>query len=309
MSRLPTTTPLDLADLAGIEDLALLSRTVVASLGPGMHRSAHTGTSAEFEQYRPYAQGDDTRFVDWKLYGRSDRLHVKQFSEETSLRTTILLDCSGSMNYGSGPITKFQYARMLAASLIRLSNAQRDAVGFAAYHHDLLAYLPPRRSPGWTHRLLVKLARQTPQGDTDTTATLRFVGDALPGSGMIVLISDLLHPIETALQHLRLLRGHRHDVLVLQISDVAECTFAFDRAVVLTDLESGSERYAVPEAVREGYLENRRRHFDAIRQACLRSEIDFAEFVTRDPLQDALRRYLLHRRNAILTRSRRRTRA
>ena len=309
MNTVAQTTPLDLADLAGIDDLALLSRTVVASLGPGIHRSTHTGTSAEFEQYRPYAQGDDTRFVDWKLYARSDRLHLKQFSEETSLRATILLDCSGSMGYGSDQVTKFQYARMLAASLIRLSDAQGDAVGFAAYQHDLTAYLPPRRGSGWTHRLLVELARQAPHGETDTTATLRFVGDALPGSGLIILISDLLHPIDTALQHLRLLRGHRHDVLVLQISDEAECTFSFDRAVVLADLEDGNERYAVPDAVRDAYLTNRRRHFDTIRQACLTSEIDYAEFVTHDPLQDALRHYLVHRRNAILTRSRRRTRA
>ena len=120
---------LDLAELAAIDDLALLARIVVAPLGAGVQRSAHTGTSAEFAQYRPYTQGDDTRFVDWKLYGQSDRLHIRQFTDETSMRCTVLLDCSGSMEYGSGDATKFQYARMLAAGLILLSSQQRGRAG------------------------------------------------------------------------------------------------------------------------------------------------------------------------------------
>ena len=105
---------LNLAELAAIDDLALLARTVVAPLGAGLQHSAHTGTSAEFAQFRPYTPGDDTRFVDWKVYGRSARLPIRQFTDETSMRCTVLLDCSGSMEYGSGDVTKFQYARMLA---------------------------------------------------------------------------------------------------------------------------------------------------------------------------------------------------
>ena len=297
---------LNLAELAAIDDLALLARTVVAPLGAGLQHSAHTGTSAEFAQYRPYTPGDDTRFVDWKVYGRSDRLHIRQFTDETSMRCTVLLDCSGSMEYGSGDVTKFQYARMLAAGLILLSSQQRDAIGFAAYHHDLLCYMPPRGNRAWTHRLLVELARQVPGGRTDTVGTLRYVGDALPANGIVVLISDLLHPVDTVIEHLRLLRGRRHDVLVLQISDEAERTFPFDRSVVLSDLEGDREQFAVPDAVRAGYLENRQRHFDAIREACLAAEIDIEEFVTHEPLQNGFRRFLRRRQDAVRSRRRRR---
>jgi len=165
--------------------------------------------------------------------------------------------------------------------------------------------MPPRGNRAWTHRLLVELARQVPGGRTDTVGTLRYVG-ALPANGMVVLISDLLHPVDTVIEHLRLLRGRRHDVLVLQISDEAERTFPFDRSVVLSDLEGDREQFAVPDAVRAGYLENRQRHFDTIREACLAAEIDIEEFVTHEPLQNGFRRFLRRRQDAVRSRRRRR---
>ena len=135
---------LDPAQAAKIKDLQLLARTVVEGLSGGMHRSPHAGTSIEFAQYRPYCQGDDPRHVDWRLYARTDRLHVKQYQDETNLRCTILLDCSASMDYGSGEITKFEYARMLAACIAMILAPQRDQTGLIAYHHELETYIPPR---------------------------------------------------------------------------------------------------------------------------------------------------------------------
>jgi uncharacterized protein (DUF58 family) len=124
---------IDPAQLARITDLQLLARTVVEGMSQGLHRSPHTGASVEFAQYRPYAQGDDPRFVDWRLYGRTDRLHIKQFEKETSLRCTLVLDCSASMNYAYSGLTKFHYAKMLAACLAYLLSRQADAIGFVAY--------------------------------------------------------------------------------------------------------------------------------------------------------------------------------
>lgn len=293
----------DPAQLARISDLQLLARTVVNGMMIGIHRSPNSGSAIEFAQYRPYTQGDDPRLVDWKLFGRTDRLHVKQFHEETNLRCTLVLDCSASMNYGSGEITKFRYSLMLAASLATLLNRQHDATGLIAYHERLLRHLPPTAGARALRTLLATLDGLEPAGRTDANATLRFLGDVLQPRGMIVLISDLLHPLEEMVEQLKTLRARRHDVLVLQIADPAEQTFPFELSQTFIDVETESEQYAIPEEVREQYLENRRIHFDAIRRECLASEIDYEEIVTSEPLDLALHRYLHHRNHALLTKS------
>ena len=300
---------IDPAELAKIQDLQLLARTVVEGFMSGLHRSPHSGSSIEFAQYRPYAQGDDLRFVDWRLYGRTDRLHIKQYEEETSLRCTLLLDCSGSMDYGSAEITKFDYARMLAASLSMVLHYQHDSTGFVAYHDELLDYLPPRTGMGHLRRIFVELDNLRPQGKTDTEGALKSLADVLKPRGMVVLISDLLHPVEGVIDHLKSLRARRHDLVVFQISDPAEKSFPFEESATFIDAESGQERFAVPEAVREEYLANRRRHFDRIRSECLASEIDVMEFTTDEPFDRALRHFLHRRARALMTSGLKRGRA
>lgn len=294
---------IDPAQVARISDLELLARTVVEGLFTGLHRSPQTGSAIEFAQYRPYAQGDDPRHIDWHLYARTDRLRIKQFQEETNLRCTLLLDCSASMSYNSGEVSKFQYARMLAACLAMILQQQRDSAGFIAYHHDLLQYIPPRTSPHHIRRILVALDRLEPEGKTDTAAALHYLGDVLKPRGMVILISDLLHPVEMMIEHLTSLRARRHDVLVLQISDPAEQEFPFEQSQTFIDLETGEEQFAVPDNVRDLYLENRKKHFDEIRDACLVSEIDLAEFSTIEPLDRALHYFLQQRAHSLLTSS------
>jgi uncharacterized protein (DUF58 family) len=295
---------IDPEQLAAIGDLQLLARSVVNGIMTGMHRSPHSGSAIEFAQYRPYTQGEDPKFVDWKLYGRTDRLHVKQFQEETNLRCTMLLDCSASMGYGSGAVTKFRYAVMLTAALSVLLHDQRDAFGFIAYHHELISYVPPRAGKPNLQRVLVSLDNLEPAGSTDAAATLRYLGDVIKPRGMVILVSDLLHPLDEVLDHLKSLRARRHDVMVFQISDPAEQTFPFDQTTTFIDAEDNDELYAVPDAVRDGYLENRRKHFDAVRKECLAFEIDYEELVTTEPLDRALHRYLHHRNQGLLTSSR-----
>lgn len=275
----------------------------------GLHRSPHSGSSIEFAQYRSYAQGDDLRNVDWKLYGRTDRLHIKQYEEETTLRCTLLLDCSASMDYTSHTLTKFNYARMLVACLTMLLQRQRDAAGFVAYHKELVTYVPPMSNVHHLRRIFVELENLETEGEGDTAAALHFLGDVLKPRGMVVLVSDLLHPLETMIDHLKSLRARRHDVVVLQISDPAEQTFPFDASATFVDAESGDEQYAVPGAVREEYLERRRVHFEGIRRECLANEIDVAEFTTTDPLDRALHFFLHHRNNALIRSSQRSSRA
>ena len=295
----------DPAQLAAIADLKLLARTAVAGLGAGIHRSAKTGTAAEFAQYRPYTPGDDPRFVDWRLWARSDRLHIKQFSDETNLRCTLILDSSASMDYSSGAVDKFTYARMLAACILTLAHDQRDQVGLAAYGEGLQAYLPPRYRRGQLGLALAELANLRPGGATDSGDALGHLGQTLPAGGMVVLISDLLHPLDPLLDQLRLLRAQRHDVLVLQVSDPAEVSFPFAGDITLRDAEDGRRRWAGDATLRQAYLANRARHFDQIGQVCRAAEIDLEEFTTDQPLDRALRRFLNRRNRARLNSSRR----
>lgn len=294
---------IDPADLSRITDLELIADTIVNGLSSGLHRSARIGSSIEFKQYRPYSQGDDTRFIDWPLYARTDRLHIRQFQEETNLHCTVLLDCSGSMSYSSHEITKFRYAQMLAASLAVLLQKQRDLAGFAGYHTELIDHIPPRAHNNQMRRILTAIENIEPSGETDTASALHYVGEIIRPGGMVVLVSDLLHDLEGMIAHLRSLRARRHDVLVLQISDPAEQTFAFDKPVTLVDAESGTEQFTAPDEVREEYLANRKAHFDAIRAACLASEIDIEEFTTDEPLDRALHHFIRRRHRRLFTSS------
>lgn len=300
---------IDPGQLSSIADLSLLARTVVEGFMSGIHRSPHSGASIEFAQYRPYVQGDDLRFVDWKLYARTDRLHCKQFHEETNLRCTLLLDCSASMDYGSGDVKKFDYARMLAACMAMMLNEQKDAVGFIAYHEELSRYIPPRSDPHHLRRILAEMQNLAPARSTNTAGTLRFLGDIIKPRGMVVLISDLLHPADEMITQLKSLRARRHDVLIFQISDIAEQTFPFDRSQTFIDSEESREQFAIPDLVRKEYLENRRKHFAAIRAECLRSEIDIEELCTSEPLDRGLHHFIRRRNRALMTTSLKRARS
>jgi uncharacterized protein (DUF58 family) len=294
---------IDPTQLARIKDLELLARTVVEGFMAGLHRSPRSGVSIEFAQYRPYVQGDDLRYVDWKLYGRTDRLYVKEFQDETNMRCSLLLDCSGSMDYASGAVTKFQYARMLVACLATILSQQKDEYGLIAYHERLVTHIPQRSDRLHLRRVLVELENLMPSSSTDTAGTLRFVGDILAPRGIVVLVSDLLHPVEEMIDHLRSLRARRHDVIVFQISDVAEQTFPFERSATFIDAENMAERFAIPEIVREEYLENRRKHFEMMRRECLAAEIDLQEFSTSEALDRALTYFMRHRSRGLQTSS------
>lgn len=292
-------------DLAQVKDLWLLAQTLVAGQQLGLHRSPHSGSSVEFAQYRPYTQGDDPRFVDWRRYGRTDRLHIREFHEETNMRCTLLLDCSASMGYGTTALTKFRYAQILAASLAWLLTLQHDEVALAAYHENICCHIPFQRRTHQVRRLIAAIEQQAPLGNTETADALAWVGNVMTARGMVVLISDLLQPLPVVETQLRALRARRHDVLVFQLADLAEETFPFGPEVTLRDAEGHEERPANPDRVREAYLANRAAHFDRIREVCLAYEIDYEPLRTDRPLDGALQQFLHRRAHALLTTSKR----
>jgi uncharacterized protein (DUF58 family) len=274
--------------LLRIRSLELRARVVVEGIFHGIHRSPFHGFSVEFSEYRPYAPGDDLKFLDWRLFARSDRYHVKRFEDETNLRCHLLVDRSRSMGYGSIGHTKDEYARTAAVTLAYFLWGQRDAVGLVAFDEGIVDVVPARYRPGQMQRLLRSLAAEPSGRGTDLTRPLEQLARTVTRRGLVILISDLLAPIASLETQLGLLRSRGHEVVVLRVVDPAEESFAFADASVFEDLESGRELYVDPAAAREQYLRRYRAHVAEIERICATLGIDLHRFATDRPLEVAL---------------------
>lgn len=271
-----------------IKSLELRARAAVEGFVKGIHRSPYHGFSVEFSEYREYTSGDDPRYLDWRLFGRSDRYYVKRFEDETNLRCTIVLDGSRSMGYGSGAYTKADYARTAAATLAFFLNSQRDAVGLATFEERITDYLPPRHRPGHFRRLIAMLEREPHGRATNLVGPLEEVAATVRKRGLIVLISDLLAPAEALGTRLGYLRSRGHDVVVIRILDPAEVEFGFDVPAMFRDAESGRELYVDPAAARGEYRRRFGEHAAAIERACVDLGVEYSSLTTDRPMETVL---------------------
>ncbi len=287
--------PVALSEIGGLEFVA---RTVVEGFYMGLHRSPHRGFSAEFAEHRAYQIGDDLRYIDWRMYGRSDRLHVKQFEEETNLRAYLLLDNSLSMGWGSGPgasATKAWYAKHLLACIALLLLSQGDLVGFATFHHEIQARLGPSGGRKQWHEIVRRISPLEPTGLTSPHSALRHVAGDLRRRGLVVLLSDLLvDPEETRLA-LRYLKHYGHEVLVFHVLDPGERELPAAGDVRFFDPESREElRVSVPD-MRLEYREAVANAIAEWERATRPYGIDYCMVETGQPFSLALRAYLRKR--------------
>jgi uncharacterized protein (DUF58 family) len=260
-----------------------------------MHRSPYFGQSVEFLQHRQYVPGDDLRRVDWKVWAKQDRLYVKQYEEDTDLRSCLLVDTSASMEYGNGPLNKCDYAVTAAAALAYLLLRQQDAVGCAVFDERIRQTVPLRTSTSHLTTIVRALELRQPQEKTRLNDVLSRVAETYPRRGMMVLISDMLVDPEDALRGLRLLRQRGHDVLVLHVMDDDELDFPFARPARFEGLETADHVTCNPKALREGYLEALERFLATVRHGCARDNIDYALIRTSMPLDAALHEFLKQR--------------
>jgi uncharacterized protein (DUF58 family) len=283
---------LDPAVVARLGNLELKARTVVEGFLSGLHRSPFKGFSVEFAEYRQYIPGDDLSTIDWKVYARSDRHYVKKFEEETNLNCHVMLDISGSMAYGSGGITKYQYGQCLAASLAYLMNRQRDATGLAAFDERIVTMLPASARPGHLNAILVTLDRLELGTETNVSKPLHQLADSLSKRGMVVLISDLLDDPERVIRGLKHFRFRGTDVIVFHLLDPDELAFPFERATRFEDMETQDEVLAVPVVVRDHYLKAIGGLIDRYKRELGAAGIDYQLLTTDQPLELALLAYL-----------------
>ncbi len=275
--------------------LELRARHIVEGLLSGMHRSPYFGQSVEFLQHRQYAPGDDLRHVDWKVWAKQDRLYVKQFEEDTNMRCTLLVDVSASMQYGSGPLNKYEYAATVATSLAYLLLKQHDTVSCIAFDEAIRARTPMRSTQKHLKSIVAALDASDPQNKTDTGAILRDVAEFSPRRGMVTVVSDLLGDVESTLRGLRLLRQRGHDVLVLHVMDDDELEFPFEGPTRFEGLELPQHLTCNPRALREGYMEALERFLTSLRRGCARDAIDYKLIRTSEPLDAALAAFLCRR--------------
>jgi uncharacterized protein (DUF58 family) len=278
-----------------IARLEIRARHIVEGLLSGMHRSPYFGQSVEFLQHREYAPGDDLRRVDWKVWAKQDRLYVKQFEEDTDLRCCLLVDVSESMAYGSGPLTKCDYAVTAAAALAYLLLRQQDAVGCAVFDESVRQTIPLRTSTSHLTTIIRALEPRQPSAKTRLYDVLSRVAETYPRRGMMILISDLLVDPEDALRGLRLLRQRGHDVLLLHVMDDDELDFPFATPARFEGLETPDHLTCNPRALREGYLEALNRFLETIRHGCARDNVDYALIRTSMPLDASLNAFLKYR--------------
>lgn len=286
---------LDPAVLASISDLELRARITVEGFLAGLHRSPHRGFSTEFSDYRHYHPGDDMRYVDWKVYARSDKFYIKQFEDETNVRCSILLDASGSMDYGSNGLTKFEFARTLAAALAHFITGQRDAVGLITFDDQIQRYLPSRYCQGNLMQILRALAETTIGDRTDILKPLSNLTRSLSRRGLVILISDLLDDQGATLDGLQQLRAKGNDIIVFHVLDNAELTFPFDRIADFEDSETREIQKTVSQRVRNDYLREIERFCRFYKDKCRAGGMDYCLLNTSEPLDGALASYLAKR--------------
>jgi uncharacterized protein (DUF58 family) len=295
VDRTPPNRFIDPKVLLKIQNLELVARTVVEGFVQGLHRSPYTGFSVDFASYRQYMPGDEIRRIDWNVYGRSDRLYIKLYEGETNTRVLVLLDISGSMNYGSSDIKKIDYARILAACLTYFAHHQRDGVGLLTFDTDIRAHVPSSRRRGQLLTILSEIDRIQPSAQTEFRKPLRFLAEYLTRRGLIMVISDLYDEPDNIIAGLKALKAKGNDIIVFHIMDNFELTFPFEDMAQFEDMETKRKLHVIPEYLRKQYLAILNEHMERIRKELSGTRIDYCLMDTSKPLDMGLFTYLAAR--------------
>ncbi|RKZ29178.1 DUF58 domain-containing protein [bacterium] len=283
--------------IAKLANMELKARFVVEGFLVGLHRSPYHGFSVEFAEYRQYNPGDPVRNIDWKAYGRTDRYYIKQFEEETNLRSYILLDASGSMAYHSKDhLSKLEYASYLAASFGYLMQTQKDAVGLTVFDTAVRDERPPSSTRVHLFELLRLLENTEAGGETGTARVFGEVAQRVRRRGLVLILSDLYDDPEAMVRAVKQFRHRGHEVIVFHLVDPAEISFGFQAETIFRDLESGKRIQTQPWAIREEYQKRFLEYIDYMRFELEDAQVDYELIDTDKPFDVALMAYLHKRR-------------
>jgi len=277
-------------------NLNLVARLVVEGFITGLHRSPYHGFSVEFAEYRQYMPGDDIRHIDWKVYGKTDRFYVKQFEEETNLKSYILLDSSASMAYSSHSVTKFQYATYLAAALSYLMLKQRDSVGLVTFAQKIKKYLPPRSVNTYLSIILQQLQKTRVSSTTNIAKTFHQMAERINRRGLIIVLSDLMDDPDKVISGLKHFRHKKHEIIVFHILDPLERSFNYKHDATFVDMESGEKIATQPWHIQNEYRQLVNKFIDTYKSQCLANRIDYVLIDTMQDFDRVLLQYLIKRK-------------
>lgn len=289
---------LDPAVLEKLGNMQLRARSLVEGIIAGLHRSPHRGGSVEFAEYIEYSPGHEIRHIDWKVYGKSDKYYVKQYQDETNLRTYFLLDGSGSMSFESeeAPLTKLRYVSFLAASLAYLFIRQGDAVGAVSVDEDdLIHFLPAASKTTHLDDLFFLLEGLSGEGPTSLVKALKTIAERTSSRAQVFIFSDMLDADDEVLTLLQVLRKRRYDVSVFHVLDEAEITLPYEGLTHFEGMEYEGELLVDPDDLRDRYLAAMEEHLKRVKTACEESNIEYVRFLTREPIEEVALRFLRRR--------------
>ena len=242
--------------VAKLANMELVARLVVEGFITGLHKSPYHGFSVEFAEHRQYMPGDEIKHIDWKIYGRTDRYYIKQFEEETNLKAYIILDASRSMSYTSdGRMTKLEYSSYVAAALAHLMVQQRDAVGLTVYDEEVRTYMPPHATKSYLKEILRQLELLQASNKTGTANSLHEIAERIKRRGLVIILSDLFDQPDGVMSAFKHFRHRKNEVIVMQVLDPLERSFAFGRDAVFKDLETSEELTTQPWHIQKAYQE------------------------------------------------------
>ena len=297
-SSLKYLNPQTLAKLQGLE---LRARLIVEGYVSGVHRSPYHGFSIEFAEHREYAQGDDLRFVDWKVYGKTDKFYLKQYEEETNLVSYLLVDTSESMRYQSetAAMSKLEYAQCVAGALAYLVLQQQDSVGMVTFDNEIRALVRASSNPSHLKQLLHVMENTRPERKTNTGPIFHDLAERLKKRGVVVILSDLFDDVNSMLAGLKHFRHRRHEVILFHVLDPAELDFPFRQMTLFKGMEQLPDVLADPRALREAYLKEFGAFVQAVKKGCRAQHIDYVPLCTDQSLEIALSSYLASRMNRV----------
>jgi uncharacterized protein (DUF58 family) len=286
---------LDPQALSRLASVPLFARKPMLGNVSGRHPSPHRGASVEFAEYRKYVPGDDLRRLDWRAYGRSDRFYVKEFEADTNLRCCLVLDTSGSMDFGSAGITKIEYARKMAGAISYLAIQQGDAVGLSCVAKGIVQNIPPRRNPAHLMNVFNVLEQAQPRGETQLVPVLHELAETIRQRALIVIISDFFAEPEDLRGCFEHLRFRKHDVTAFQLLDPVELSFEFGRSMRFLDMEGGPAVFAEPNEIADRYHKVLKQYLEDLRKIVLATAIDYHRINIEQDYEQTLMRFLIGR--------------